>query len=360
MRTNRTILAALAALILSTGAAQAQNVGFLSSSPRRAWLGFSYDAVTNTRGQAINGVVVRDVVSGSPAENAGLAVGDTIVSINQINATQQLIGSLGSALEPGDDVRFDVRRAGRTRTLTITAARPPAEYVGLGPTAGLVRVDGDSLRSLVRVFVDSAFAGIDTLRVPDIFISSADGRFRIRSDSMSMMFSDSFMVRGPGDVSVFSFARSDSLRAEFDSMRSRLRFFEPGAVRVFSDSVWSGRPFFVTPDSSLATWAWSSSPMSFTIAGRSAIAGAELTRLDPAMEEYFGVREGVLVTRVPRDTPAARAGFQAGDVIVRANGTDVATVDELRRQVQRATRDRPVSIEVIRKNRRITIELGSD
>lgn len=358
MRTNRTLLAALAALILSTGAAQAQNV-FTLQTQRRAWLGFSYDAITNTRGQAINGVVVRDVVSGSPAESAGLAVGDTIVSINRINATEQLIGSLGSALEPGDDVIFDVRSAGRTRTLTITAAKPPAGYVGFGPSAGLVRVDGDSLRSLVRVFVDSAFAGIDSLRVPDIFISSGDGRLRLRSDS-TFIYSDSFMVRGPGDVSVFRFARGDSLRAEFDSLRSRLRFFEPGAVRVFPDSVWSGRPFFMSPDSTVATWTWSGSPMSFTIAGRSAIAGAELTRLDPAMEEYFGVREGVLVTRVPRDTPAARAGFQAGDVIVRANGTDVATVEELRRQVQRATRDRPAQIEVIRKNRRITIELGSD
>jgi S1-C subfamily serine protease len=90
--------------------------------------------------------------------------------------------------------------------------------------------------------------------------------------------------------------------------------------------------------------------------GMTAIAGAELTELNEGLGEYFGADAGVLVVRVPDRTPAARAGLEAGDVIVRANGRDVTSVSELRRAVARSGED-PVRLEIIRRNSRRTIEL---
>ncbi len=89
--------------------------------------------------------------------------------------------------------------------------------------------------------------------------------------------------------------------------------------------------------------------------GMRAIGGAELTELNEDLGEYFGADEGVLVVRVPDGTPAARAGLEAGDVIVRVNGSDVETISQLRRAIGRA--GEPVRLEIIRRNARRTIEL---
>lgn len=344
------LTAALAALTLPAIPASAQTVGVFTQGARRAWLGFSYESVARSGRDAPAGVVVRTVVDDSPAERAGIEVGDTITRINDINATDQFIASLGSALSPGDEVSVQVRRDGRTRTMTITAAQPPAEYRAFGATSGLLRFDNDSIRSLVRIFVDSAAASIDSLRVPNIYIRR-DGDIRwLGGDSLR---SYNFSYRLP-DSLFAGRLRADSMLFRFDSLRTAFSYSP--AWGFMTDSV-SGVRIFTSGDSAFGAWRMDGTPFGFTMLGRTAIAGAELTRLDPAMESYFGVRDGVLVLRVPRGTPAARAGLESGDVIIRVNGNAVMTVEELRREIQRTEGDRPARLEVIRRNQRRTIEL---
>lgn len=317
MRIHRPLAAALAAITFAATAASSQTVTWSWQSHRRAWLGFSYDIVRDDRGREQTRAAVLEVIPDSPAESAGLQVGDTILSINGINASRQLISSLGSSLEPGDDVRVAIRRNGADRALTITAAEPRDEP--FGPM--VMRFDGDSIRSLMRVLVDSAFAGLDT-------------------------------TRG------FSYFFADSLRGELDSLRTRILSVPRIRVEAFPDSMFRGGAFVFTPgDTVVGSWSFGgNTPFSFSMVGRAAIAGAELTRLDPGMREYFGVSEGVLVTRVPRDTPAERAGLRAGDVIVGVNGESVDTVQELRREIQQNRGD-GVRLDVVRRNQRITVEL---
>lgn len=370
----RAVLLALLVTAGYTAGVAAQSVLYLDSG-RRAWFGFSYDPVARIQRDATPGVVIREVVAGSPAERAGLQVGDTILRINDIGATPQFLSSLGSALSPGDEVRFELRRAGRSRSLTLTAAKPPADYVGLGPQAGLLRIDGDSIRALTRIFVDSAFASIDSLRVPDIVVRRSPGniafgfggdsmRWRMSSDSARwQFFGDSArwnVLTDSGGVHVFSFG-TDSLWTELDSLRTRMRFRTgPMNFGFFSDSLPDRlrSTYVITPDSAVR-WSFGNEPFGMTMVGRSAIAGAELTRLDPAMESYFGVAEGVLVVRVPEGTPAADAGLRAGDVILRANGTSVTDVEMLRREIRRARGD-AVRLDVTRNRRQVTINLRRD
>lgn len=363
MRTMRTILLATLALVTLPTLAAAQPRMFTLDGPRRAWLGFSYDPIIQRdRDAAPAGVVVREVVASSPAERAGLEVGDTIIRINDINATDQLLTSLGSALSPGDEVRIDVRRAGRVRSFTVTAARPPADYVALGPTTGIFRFDPDTVRSMVRIFIDSARMHVDSLRLPDVFI---DGR-RIApffpDSSRFGFYMDTTFMRGD-TIHAFRFFSSDSLRMHFDSLRTRM-FIEPERLDRLRDSLVlrlrsaPGSTVFTSPDSTFVLrYDGSPAPM---LLGRSAIAGAELTRVDPALGEYFGVEAGVLVVRVPRGTPAARAGLEGGDIIVRAGDTEVTTVEELRRAIQQARGDDAVRLEVVRKRERITVRLRRD
>ncbi|EHL22665.1 MULTISPECIES: trypsin-like peptidase domain-containing protein [unclassified Acidovorax] len=59
--------------------------------------------------------------------------------------------------------------------------------------------------------------------------------------------------------------------------------------------------------------------------------GVEPNELSPELAETFGVKatQGVIITGVLQDGPAALAGMRPGDVIVRVQGKDVGNVSEL-------------------------------
>ena len=58
---------------------------------------------------------------------------------------------------------------------------------------------------------------------------------------------------------------------------------------------------------------------------RSTILGIDVEKLEGQLAEFFGVKEGVLVRMVNKDSSADKAGIRAGDVIVRLDDVKVAT-----------------------------------
>ncbi len=64
--------------------------------------------------------------------------------------------------------------------------------------------------------------------------------------------------------------------------------------------------------------------------------GVGIQDLTPQLGEYFGAKDGVLVTSVEADTPAAKAGLKAGDVITSINGKNVTEPGQLIEAVQSA------------------------
>ncbi len=61
--------------------------------------------------------------------------------------------------------------------------------------------------------------------------------------------------------------------------------------------------------------------------------GVGVQALTPELAEYFGVKEGVLVTSVQKDGAAAKAGVKVGDIITTVDGTSIDDPAELRRRV---------------------------
>lgn len=64
--------------------------------------------------------------------------------------------------------------------------------------------------------------------------------------------------------------------------------------------------------------------------------GVGLTELTPELREHFGVSadEGVMVSKVMDDSPAAKAGLQAGDIITSVDGESIADGMALSREIR--------------------------
>jgi serine protease Do len=83
--------------------------------------------------------------------------------------------------------------------------------------------------------------------------------------------------------------------------------------------------------------------------------GVTLQSLTPDLEEYFGARNGgALVSSVTPDSPAAKAGIKAGDVITSINGRSVTDADALTRELRALTGD--VTIVVMRDKKELTLK----
>lgn len=86
--------------------------------------------------------------------------------------------------------------------------------------------------------------------------------------------------------------------------------------------------------------------------------GVSIQSLSDQMATYFGVDDGVLVTEVDEDSAASKAGFKAGDVITRINGTVVEDTGGLMRELSDAERD--VTIEIVRDKKTQTLKATLD
>ena len=81
--------------------------------------------------------------------------------------------------------------------------------------------------------------------------------------------------------------------------------------------------------------------------------GVSLDDIQGQMAEYFEVEDGkgVLVTEVTGDSPAAKAGLKAGDVIVSLGGESVATSGELHKVMASTKPGQEIDVKFIRKGK---------
>lgn len=84
--------------------------------------------------------------------------------------------------------------------------------------------------------------------------------------------------------------------------------------------------------------------------------GVSTMQLTKQLAEYFGVAEGqgVLVTSVSDDSPAAKAGIKAGDVITAIDGEKVEQAGDVTRGINKK-KEGDVTLTVIRKGNQRTI-----
>lgn len=103
-----------------------------AGDPDRGWLGVSIKAVSDAMADQLDlrgrGIVILNVVEGSPADLSGLQVHDVVLSVDGVDTAD--IETLVDAVrghKPGDVVDVVVLRKGRENVFTVELGSPPAE-----------------------------------------------------------------------------------------------------------------------------------------------------------------------------------------------------------------------------------------
>jgi membrane-associated protease RseP (regulator of RpoE activity) len=94
-------------------------------------------------------------------------------------------------------------------------------------------------------------------------------------------------------------------------------------------------------------------PMAFAFSARGRL-GVTVQELTPELAAYFGVKDGVLVSGVQADTPAAKAGLKAGDVITSVDDKAIARSSELVQALR--DKDGEVTIGVTRDKKAMSLK----
>jgi serine protease Do len=84
--------------------------------------------------------------------------------------------------------------------------------------------------------------------------------------------------------------------------------------------------------------------------------GITVDDLSSQLGDYFGTKEGVLVTSVNANSVAAKAGLKAGDVITSLNGGAVVTSSDLRRRTQRLEGGDEFTLAIVRDKKPMTLK----
>jgi serine protease Do len=84
--------------------------------------------------------------------------------------------------------------------------------------------------------------------------------------------------------------------------------------------------------------------------------GVTVEELTPQLADYFGAKEGVLVSAVATGSAAERAGLKAGDVITKVGSTTVRSRADLTRALRDVGDDGDVEIGIVRDKKETTVK----
>ena len=90
---------------------------------------------------------------------------------------------------------------------------------------------------------------------------------------------------------------------------------------------------------------------------RNSLLGVEAEPLEGQLAQYFGVKEGVLVRSVVKDSAAEKAGIKAGDVITKVDDKTVNSPAEISSRI-RPLRGKTVAVGLMREHREVTVNVA--
>jgi len=281
----------------------------VSSEPALAMLGFggprlgvsirdvTKDDVTKMQLAGAGGTIIEEVTKDSAAAKAGLKAGDVILQFD------------------GENVR---------------SAKQFTRLVGESTTAHAIKIG--VMREGKRMDVEATLTEAEPM---DVVALARGARVMAESNLQSAQRSRAEVERS-----------RQQLQEQLSELRPMLREFrmerQPGGTYMFRGPNGMGGNF-----STQGPWALDGAENRGRL-------GVTIQDLTPELATYFGVKDGVLVSAVRADSPAAKAGIKAGDVITTVNekpiGDGSALVDQL------ANKDGEVTIGVTRDKKPMNLK----
>jgi len=322
------LLAALAftSLMPAYASSQISDRLALQQEAEKAWLGVG---ISDTDA----GVIVSEVASGSPAEDAGLQVGDLILAIDGDEVTSsQMLSEAVQGHVPSDEVTLTVRSGDDERDVTVILGTRPADidqrpqvgsnFEGMLDFLGVQFEWTDEGLAITRIDAASALAGLG--------FQEGDVITAINGESVEGMHPRDLMqlLRG-GEALTFTVLR-DGTEVEIEVDLSDLNIMP------------------LIPDG-----------QGFMMGEFPLQLGVQFTTLtaDIAAEKGLSVTEGALIEEVVDDTPAAEAGLQVGDVITAVDGDQVDEEHTLPDRLAAYEEDDVVMLSVLRGEETLDIEV---
>lgn len=272
------------------------------------WLGIHYsaEAKIDETGEGLrisynSYPVIEAIEPGSPAERAGLHVGDTLIAFNGHDFVRRGV-PMARLLRPGERLSIRLKR-NTNRTVNVTVGQRPPGAFGFSMTTPAPPWTADT-----RVFLREP-------RRPGTTVELERSVTELREVSITLA--------------------PEAARLAEEVARSTVRALERKVVMNPSVAPLIG----------------------FTPSGGMFVAGAEMVPINPGLGEVLGVRKGVLLVNVPAATPAERSGLRAGDVVVRAATTEIVDPKGLHMAMVHAGPAKVLQLDVVRKGKsqRVTL-----
>jgi S1-C subfamily serine protease len=264
-------------------------------------------------------------ITGAVAVAAAIAV--TAVLLPDRRAAAQVSPGIAAVQIGGPSIGVSVRETTAEDARTASLAAPagvviesvragsPAERSGLLAGDIVLEIDGERVRSVQH------FTRLVRETAPGRTVSTAIVRGTARQ---------TLQLTPDAGPDVATYLRDGlRLRVRPDQLRDQFRNFN----------------FDFNPDQFLRRG----------VIGRPTL-GVTLTPLTTQLADYFGVKEGVLVSAVESGSPAAEAGVRAGDIITAVNGRTVTGAADVIEAMRQAEAGGTVDISVTRDRKQLMLK----
>lgn len=85
--------------------------------------------------------------------------------------------------------------------------------------------------------------------------------------------------------------------------------------------------------------------------------GMFLYKLKPEIAKYFEVKSGYLVLEVADDSPASKAGFKSGDVVLKVNGNAITSNDDIKIMLKKSEEEKEFKFDITRDGKEMTMNM---
>jgi len=219
---------------------------------------------------------------------------------------------------------------------------------------GVLIVENESGEVEIAEIEEESPAELANLREGDIVLE-----FEGKEVTSTKMLADEIRMRKPGEDVTLKIMRKDktmevSVKLGEYSDKDVFREFEFKFPRLFSRE--RTKPDKVFKFEEPKVFRWQSKDHRFI--------GVYVQELNRELSDHFGVKEGngLLVSKIEEGSPAAKAGLEVGDVIIKADGQRVESRRELGEQIQDKEKGEEIEIEFLRdkKTKKVEVEIEEE